>query len=87
MTIHPRPDQEVQIQEAMRAGLIDSAEEVLDVGLEHLRERLAARGNAAEAIGQAENKESLVEFFRNSPLVGLELDLVRDRDTGRDIEL
>jgi len=32
-------------------------------------------------------KKSLVEFFRESPLVGLELDLKRDRDTGRDIEL
>jgi hypothetical protein len=31
--------------------------------------------------------ESLVEFFRRSPLVGLELDLERDRDTGRDIDL
>jgi antitoxin Phd len=31
--------------------------------------------------------KSLVQFFRQSPLVGLELDLERDRDTGRDIEL
>jgi prevent-host-death family protein len=27
------------------------------------------------------------EFFRNSPLVGLDLDLERDEDYGRDIEL
>jgi len=31
--------------------------------------------------------ESLVTFFRDSPLVGLELDFERDKDTGRDIEL
>src|SRR6266436_9435627 len=31
--------------------------------------------------------KSLVQFFRESPLVGLELDLERDKDTGRDIEL
>lgn len=31
--------------------------------------------------------KSLVQFFRESPLVGLELDLERDGDTGRDIEL
>lgn len=30
--------------------------------------------------------ESLVQFFRESPLVGLKLDLARDKDTGRDIE-
>ena len=31
--------------------------------------------------------KSIVQFFRESPLVGAELDLERDRDTGRDIEL
>jgi len=31
--------------------------------------------------------KSIVQFFRESPLVGLELDLERDKDSGRDIEL
>jgi antitoxin Phd len=31
--------------------------------------------------------KSLVQFFRESPLVGVELDLERDQDSGRDIEL
>src|SRR5260370_21592559 len=31
--------------------------------------------------------KSLLQFFRESPLVGVELDLERDKDTGRDIEL
>ncbi len=31
--------------------------------------------------------KSLVQFFRESPLVGVELDLSRDPDTGRDIAL
>ena len=31
--------------------------------------------------------KSIVEFFRQSPLFGLKLDLERDKDTGRDIEL
>ena len=30
---------------------------------------------------------SLVDFFRKSPLVGVELDLVRSLDTGRRIDL
>lgn len=30
---------------------------------------------------------SLVEFFRNSPFYGSDLDLERSADTGRDIEL
>jgi antitoxin Phd len=31
--------------------------------------------------------KSLVQFFRESPLVGVELDLERDQDSGRDIDL
>jgi antitoxin Phd len=31
--------------------------------------------------------KSIVQFFRESPLVGVDLDLKRDKDTGRDIEL
>jgi len=42
---------------------------------------------AAQPSDQPKPKNSLVEFFRESPLVGLELDLERDKDTGRDIEL
>lgn len=32
-------------------------------------------------------KQSLIEFFRESPLCGVELDLERDRDAGREIQL
>jgi hypothetical protein len=31
--------------------------------------------------------KSIVQFFRQSPLCGVELDLERDKDAGRDIEL
>jgi antitoxin Phd len=38
-------------------------------------------------IGTANQPKSLLQFFRESPLVGLELDFERERDEGRDIEL
>ncbi len=31
--------------------------------------------------------KSIVQFFRESPLVGVDLDLERDQDAGRDLEL
>ena len=31
--------------------------------------------------------KSIVQFFRESPLVGVDLDLERDKDLGRDIEI
>jgi prevent-host-death family protein len=45
---------------------------------EETYEQLAAR---------ARQPRSLVQFFRESPLMGVDLDLERSRDTGRDIEL
>ena len=58
-----------------------------------LAEQAATRGMdlvdyAASLLEQAARpKKDLVDFFRDSPLVGLELEFDRDRDVGRDIEL
>jgi len=38
-------------------------------------------------VGKSRQPKSIVQFFRESPLVGIELDLERDKDTGRDIDL
>ena len=44
MNIHPRPDQELAIQDAIRAGLIRSEVDALDIGLESLRLKLIRFG-------------------------------------------
>jgi antitoxin Phd len=36
--------------------------------------------------GRARQPKSLVQFFRESPFVGVKLDLRRDEDDGRDID-
>jgi prevent-host-death family protein len=36
---------------------------------------------------RSQQPKSIVQFFRESPLAGLDLDLERDKDTGRDVEL
>jgi antitoxin Phd len=38
-------------------------------------------------VGKAHQPKNLLQFFRESPLVGFDLDLERDKDEGRDIEL
>ena len=38
-------------------------------------------------VGKSHQPKGLVQFFRQSPLVGIDLDLKRDHDPGRDIEL
>ena len=40
-----------------------------------------------QPVAKGGEPQTLVEFFRESPLVGVELDLERDKDTGRDVEL
>jgi antitoxin Phd len=40
-----------------------------------------------QLVNRSRQPKSLVQFFRESPLVGLDLDLERDKDTGRDVEL
>ena len=41
----------------------------------------------ARLVGKSHQPKNLVQFFRESPLVGVELDLVRAEDQGRDIDL
>jgi hypothetical protein len=80
MAITPTPDQQRLIQEGLQAGLIESAEEVLDVGLKSLRDRLMK-----QMTGPAAGRKTLVELFE--PLRGLELEFSRNSSTGRPIEV
>lgn len=78
MTIEIRNSELERLIEERLSGA-DSVEDVL---LDALR---ATR--PADATEQSVAQQSLVEFLRSSPLVGLELDLKRDSDFGRDIDL
>ena len=55
---------------------------------------ITLHGNDAAVVVSAKDygrlsrpKGKLVDFFRNSPLVGVELIVARDKDTGRKVEL
>jgi len=40
-----------------------------------------------QLVGKAHQPKNLLQFFRESPLVGVVLDVDRNKDTGRDVEL
>ena len=61
MTIQFRPEQELVIDQAIQAGLIERADEVVDVGLETLRSRLEARG-ASDTPSRQEAVRRMQEF-------------------------
>lgn len=72
MTIEiTRPEIEALIQQRLQSGAFQNVEDVI---LEALR-------------SSQTSKKGLVEFFRESPLVGLELEFERDKDSGRDVDL
>jgi hypothetical protein len=72
MTIEiTRLEIEALIQQRLHTGAFQNVEDVI---LEALR-------------SSQTSKKSLVEFFRESPLVGLELEFERDKDSGRDVDL
>ena len=48
---------------------------------------MVAEEQYEQLVGKSHQPKNLVQFFRQSPLVGVDLDLERDRDAGRDIEI
>jgi|SRR5579863_1170237 len=48
---------------------------------------MVAEEQYTRLTGKSHQPKSLVEFFRKSPLVGVELDLQRDREPARDTDL
>jgi len=73
MTVIELPDEEAAALKAKAAAQ--------GLSLEDWFSKLAAAGPVTPP------GKDLVQFFRESPLVGLEMDFERDRDAGRDTEL
>ncbi len=74
MTIQLKPEQERIIRQEIESGHFRNPEEVLDFALAALTEK-------------GRQPKSLVQFFRESPFVGMEMKFERSKDTGRKIEV
>ena len=80
MTIDLKPEQERIIQAEIASGHFRSPDEVLDHALAALQEKEHEREAAAP-------RKNLAEFLMDSPLAGAELNLERQKDYGRPIDL
>lgn len=80
MTIDLKPEQERIIQAEIQSGHFRSAEEVLDHALAALQEMEQKREAAAP-------RKNLAQFLMESPFAGAELNLERQKDYGRPIDL
>ena len=81
MTIQLKPEQERIIQEEIRSGHFRSPDEVLDHALAALRER----EHKAEAPRAP--RKNLVEVLSSPPFAGSELNLARQKDYPRPLDL
>jgi Arc/MetJ-type ribon-helix-helix transcriptional regulator len=80
MTINLKPEQERIIQAEIASGHFRNPEEVLDQALAALQEK----EHKATAAAPGKN---LAQFLMESPLAGAELNLDRQKDYGRSIDL
>ena len=80
MTITLKPEQERIIQQEIQSGHFRSPDEVLDHALAALREKECNPKTT-------QPRKNLAQFLMESPLAGAELDLERQKDYGRTIEL
>lgn len=72
----------------------DKLSEVVSRAVDDGPQMITRRGSEAVVVLSVEEyrklrkpETSLVEFFQSSPLAGVELDLERSEDTGREIDL
>ena len=80
MTITLKPEQERIIQQEIQSGHFRSPNEVLDHALAALQEKERKRKATTP-------RKNLAQFLMESPLAGAELNLERQKDYGRTIEL
>jgi Arc/MetJ-type ribon-helix-helix transcriptional regulator len=81
MTIELKPEDEALIRERLQTGDGASIEEVVHRAL------VAWAGSEHQSPRLRQRTKTLSEFLMDSPLAGSELNLQRDRDPGRTVEL
>ena len=83
MTIQIKPEQERVIGQAIEAGLIETADQAVEVGVESIRQCLEGQHTNVSTAPAG----NLAALFANSPFAGLDIDFERDEDLGRTVEL
>lgn len=83
MPIELKPETERLVREEIRNGNFHSVDELIVEGVHAWREKHDTQSPAA----RQRRKQTLSEFLMESPLAGSELNLERDKDPGRTIQL
>ena len=73
LAIQLNQEQQNLLNQAIKAGVVKNVQESLDLGFNEVRRLLKAAASKPAA------KQNLAEFFRNSPLYGVDLNLDREK--------
>jgi Arc/MetJ-type ribon-helix-helix transcriptional regulator len=82
VTIELKPETERLVREEIRRGHFHSVDEVIEQAVYALREK-----SKVAPIPSRQPRKNLADFLQESPFAGSELDLERQQDYGRPVEL
>ena len=82
MTVELKPETERLVQEELRSGHVQSVDDLIVHGVRALREK-----SRVVPAPPRKPRQNLADFLLESPLAGSELDLERQQDYGRPIDL
>jgi antitoxin Phd len=74
-----------QFSEVFRRARTEGPQRITRQGKEAVV--MLAQEQYEKLVGKSHQPRNLVQFFRQSPLVGVKLDLSRDRSAARDLDL
>lgn len=81
MSIEIKPETERLVQEEITKGHFHSVDEIIIEGVQARRLKQPTKPTGAS------DRNTLSEFLLNSPLAGSELNVERDKDPGRTVQL
>ncbi len=82
MSVELKPETERLVQEEVRRGHFHSVDEVIVQGVYALREK-----SKVAPVASRKPRKNLADFLMESPLAGSEIDLERQQDYGRPVDL
>ena len=83
MTVQLKPETERLVQEELQSGHVQTVDELIIQGVQAVREKL----KASPAASPRKPRKNLAEFLSESPFAGSEIDLERQQDYGRPVDL
>jgi len=85
MTIELKPETERLVREELQSGHVQTVDELIVHGVQALREKSKAAHSAT--VPPRKPRKNLADFLIESPFAGSEIDLERQRDYGRPVDL